>query len=245
MRGKKPWCSMPSSGCSGGSPAACSSSCPGIRNGFRRRRAARRRRGSIRSCAPGAPRTAPAPMCSSATPWAELPLFYAAADVAFVGGTLVEGGGHNMLEPAALGAAGAVRTARVQLRRDQPPPRRGGRAQTVGDAASLGEAVIDYLNDADLRHATGARGRAFVEANRRCRRPRGRADRGAPGGARARAAGRPRPRRLAAQRHHRDVHRGPEFRADRQHLVIFDDSNASNGVSSPTRSSRSRCRRAA
>ena len=33
----------------------------------------------------------------------ELPLFYAAADVAFVGGTLVERGGHNMLEPAALG----------------------------------------------------------------------------------------------------------------------------------------------
>ncbi len=33
----------------------------------------------------------------------ELMLFYAAADVAFVGGTLVERGGHNFLEPAALG----------------------------------------------------------------------------------------------------------------------------------------------
>ena len=32
----------------------------------------------------------------------ELPLFYAAADVAFVGGSLVPTGGHNMLEPAAL-----------------------------------------------------------------------------------------------------------------------------------------------
>ena len=33
----------------------------------------------------------------------ELPLFYAASDVAFVGGSLVHTGGHNMLEPAALG----------------------------------------------------------------------------------------------------------------------------------------------
>lgn len=35
----------------------------------------------------------------------ELPLFYAACDVAFVGGSLVPHGGHNLLEPAALGRA--------------------------------------------------------------------------------------------------------------------------------------------
>lgn len=35
----------------------------------------------------------------------ELPLFYAASDVAFVGGSLVPHGGHNVLEPAALGRA--------------------------------------------------------------------------------------------------------------------------------------------
>jgi 3-deoxy-D-manno-octulosonic-acid transferase len=33
----------------------------------------------------------------------EVPLFYAASDIAFVGGTLVPVGGHNLLEPAALG----------------------------------------------------------------------------------------------------------------------------------------------
>lgn len=33
----------------------------------------------------------------------ELPLFYAASDIAFVGGSLVPIGGHNCLEPAALG----------------------------------------------------------------------------------------------------------------------------------------------
>lgn len=35
----------------------------------------------------------------------ELPLFYAACDVAFVGGSLIPRGGHNLLEPAALGRA--------------------------------------------------------------------------------------------------------------------------------------------
>ncbi|PCJ31442.1 MAG: 3-deoxy-D-manno-octulosonic acid transferase [Gammaproteobacteria bacterium] len=35
----------------------------------------------------------------------DLPLFYAACDVAFVGGSLVPHGGHNLLEPAALGRA--------------------------------------------------------------------------------------------------------------------------------------------
>lgn len=35
----------------------------------------------------------------------ELLLFYAASDVAFVGGSLVEHGGHNILEPTALGRA--------------------------------------------------------------------------------------------------------------------------------------------
>ena len=33
----------------------------------------------------------------------ELPLFYACADAAFVGGSLTPVGGHNVLEPAALG----------------------------------------------------------------------------------------------------------------------------------------------
>ena len=35
----------------------------------------------------------------------ELPLFYAVCDIAFVGGSLIPHGGHNLLEPAALGRA--------------------------------------------------------------------------------------------------------------------------------------------
>ena len=96
----------------------------------------------------------------------ELPLFYAAADVAFVGGTLVERGGHNMLEPAALGlpvlyGPHVFNFAEIARRLIE-----AGGAETVGDSASLGRAVIRHLTDADLRHTTGAKGRAFVESNR-------------------------------------------------------------------------------
>jgi len=96
----------------------------------------------------------------------ELPLFYAAADVAFVGGTLVERGGHNMLEPAALGlpvlfGPHVFNFAEISRRLIE-----AGGARTVGDAASLGQAVVDYLCDSDLRHTIGSKGRTFVEGNR-------------------------------------------------------------------------------
>ena len=96
----------------------------------------------------------------------ELPLFYAAADVAFVGGTLVEGGGHNMLEPAALGLPVLFGPHVFNFAEISRRLLDAGGARTVSDSASLGRAVIDYLRDADLRHTTGANGRAFVEGNR-------------------------------------------------------------------------------
>ena len=99
----------------------------------------------------------------------ELPLFYAAADVAFVGGTLVAGGGHNMLEPAALGlpvlfGPHVFNFADISRRLVE-----AGGAEIVRDSESLGRAVTAYLTDAELRYATGSKGRAFVERNRGAR----------------------------------------------------------------------------
>ena len=96
----------------------------------------------------------------------ELPLFYAAADVAFVGGTLVERGGHNMLEPAALGLPVLFGPHVFNFAEISRRLLEAGGARAVGDSASLGRAVVDYLRDAELRHTTGAKGRAFVENNR-------------------------------------------------------------------------------
>ena len=96
----------------------------------------------------------------------ELLDFYAAADVAFVGGSLVPVGGHNLLEPAALGVPiltgphnfNSAEVARLLLAR--------GAVEVVQDAPQLAARVTALLRDADERARIGAAGRACVESNR-------------------------------------------------------------------------------
>lgn len=96
----------------------------------------------------------------------ELGRFYAATDVAFVGGSLVAIGGHNVLEPAVLGIPVlfgpqvfhfADITRRLQSAHG---------ARQIQDAAELAWQVEHLLhNDAD-RQQLGQAGQAFVAANR-------------------------------------------------------------------------------
>ncbi|HEV2440954.1 MAG TPA: lipid IV(A) 3-deoxy-D-manno-octulosonic acid transferase [Steroidobacteraceae bacterium] len=96
----------------------------------------------------------------------ELIYFYAAADVAFVGGSLVPIGGHNLLEPAALGLpvltgpnnSNGEDVARLLLD--------CGAAQIVRNDAELGSQVAALLSDQALRAEMGNRGRAAVDRNR-------------------------------------------------------------------------------
>ena len=96
----------------------------------------------------------------------ELLDFYAAADLAFVGGSLVPVGGHNLLEPAALGIpvltgpynTNSEETARLLIAQ--------GAAEVVRDAAELAERVSALLADPVARSAIGAAGRASVDSNR-------------------------------------------------------------------------------
>jgi 3-deoxy-D-manno-octulosonic-acid transferase len=96
----------------------------------------------------------------------ELLDFYAAADVAFVGGSLVPIGGHNLLEPAALGLpiltgpynSNSEEIARLLIAR--------GAAEVVSDAAQLAARLSALLADAGERERMGAAGRAAVDANR-------------------------------------------------------------------------------
>lgn len=96
----------------------------------------------------------------------ELLMFYAAADVAFVGGSLVPIGGHNLLEPAALSRpvlAGPnndnARDIAALLFSQQA-------ALQVGNANELSVALIELAGDAQRRHEMGARGARIVSANR-------------------------------------------------------------------------------
>lgn len=96
----------------------------------------------------------------------ELPLFYAASDVAFVGGSLVPTGGHNMLEPAALGLPVLFGPHVFNFSDISRMLLEVGAAWQVADARALGERVLALLEDANLRHNVGDCGRQFVERNR-------------------------------------------------------------------------------
>jgi 3-deoxy-D-manno-octulosonic-acid transferase len=96
----------------------------------------------------------------------ELAALYASADVAFVGGSLVPIGGHNLLEPAAVGVpvlTGPYHTngkdiARLMLRQ--------GAARQVNDARELAAAMALLLADAEERRRIGTIGRHIIESNR-------------------------------------------------------------------------------
>jgi 3-deoxy-D-manno-octulosonic-acid transferase len=96
----------------------------------------------------------------------ELVSLYASADAAFVGGSLVPIGGHNLLEPAALGLPvltgphhfNGKDIARLML--DQ------GAALQVGNAQELSAALARLFADPQERRRVGALGRLIVESNR-------------------------------------------------------------------------------
>ena len=96
----------------------------------------------------------------------ELRLFYAAADVAFVGGSLVPVGGHNLVEPAALGlpviTGPHVQNCRSVCRMFQ----RAGVCQEVNDAEAMADAILTHLNVPQDRRILGTRARLLVEENR-------------------------------------------------------------------------------
>ena len=96
----------------------------------------------------------------------ELLAFYAAADVAFVGGTLVPIGGHNLLEPAALGLpvlAGPNNFNSADIARLLEEC---GAVRIVHDPVEVANAVGELLANPTARTAMGARGRKAVEDNR-------------------------------------------------------------------------------
>ncbi len=96
----------------------------------------------------------------------ELPLFYAAADVAFVGGSLVKHGGHNLLEPAAVGVPMLAGPHVFNFTDISRLLIEAGACEPVQDLAGLELAAERWLLDPDLRRAAGERARQVVEKNR-------------------------------------------------------------------------------
>lgn len=96
----------------------------------------------------------------------ELLRYYAASDVAFVGGSLVPIGGHNVLEPAALSVPVVVGPNTFNFEAITASLVDDGGAVQVADADALGAAIVRQLSDEAARRRMGAQARAVFERER-------------------------------------------------------------------------------
>ncbi len=96
----------------------------------------------------------------------ELTLFYAASDIAFVGGSLVPVGGHNVLEPCALGLPVVFGPHMFNFEEIGERTLEHDAGIRVADQGELTAAVDRYLADPNLRFTAGEAGKAFVAENR-------------------------------------------------------------------------------
>jgi 3-deoxy-D-manno-octulosonic-acid transferase len=96
----------------------------------------------------------------------ELMAFYAAGDIAFVGGSLQEIGGHNVLEPAALGVPVLVGPHTFNFQESTALLVEAGAAQRVADAAALAAAVDKAFRAPAAAQARGAAGRVRIAGER-------------------------------------------------------------------------------
>ena len=95
----------------------------------------------------------------------ELMQFYACADVAFVGGSLIAGGGHNYLEPAALGLPVLSGPHRFNFAEIIELLEQAGALVEVADAMAMAERVKGWLTDRPAARQAGEAGQAVVKAN--------------------------------------------------------------------------------
>lgn len=96
----------------------------------------------------------------------ELMDFYACADVAFVGGSLQDIGGHNLLEPAVVGTVAVTgphlhNFADIARQLDA-----AGALRICRDAGEVGDAIESLLREPETRSAMAAAGLALVEQGR-------------------------------------------------------------------------------
>ena len=96
----------------------------------------------------------------------QLKEIYSLAGAAFVGGSLVPRGGHNVLEPAAAGVPVLYGPHTDSVREPADALERAGGAVRVGSARELGEAVHSILSDTDRAERLVAQARTVLDTNR-------------------------------------------------------------------------------
>lgn len=95
----------------------------------------------------------------------EMMEYFACADIAFVGGSLVDTGCHNVLEPAALGLPVTIGPSRFNFAAICELLENAGALRSAADSGELGEIWNELLADQDSRRRMGDAGKAVVAAN--------------------------------------------------------------------------------
>lgn len=96
----------------------------------------------------------------------ELFAYYAAADVAFVGGSLLDFGSQNLIEPASIGLPVLIGPSTYNFAEAASLALAAGAARQVADAQSLVSAALALLQDADARQQMREAGLAFTAQHR-------------------------------------------------------------------------------
>lgn len=96
----------------------------------------------------------------------ELLLLFGAADLAFVGGSLVPVGGHNLMEPAAWGLPILTGPHLFNFAEASGLLRDAGAMIVVGDQEELGEKVAELAATETVRQEMGKQALAVANANR-------------------------------------------------------------------------------
>ena len=96
----------------------------------------------------------------------EMFMYFSMADIAFVGGSLVPIGGHNVLEPAALGLPVLFGPQMHNFIPARDLLLEVGAAEQVANDAKLAYAVLELMRDPARARAMGQQGQKAVAANR-------------------------------------------------------------------------------
>ena len=95
----------------------------------------------------------------------ELARYYACADLAFVGGSLVDTGCQNVLEPAAQGLPIITGPSQFNFKTICEQLEAAGALITVADSSGLAETAIELFNDEQRSKAMGKAGKELVAGN--------------------------------------------------------------------------------
>jgi len=123
-------------------------------------------KGGMRFARRSAPTAAASPQVLLGDSMGEMFMYFAAADVAFVGGSLVGVGGHNVLEPAALGLPVLFGPHMFNFLPARELLLQSKAGTEIADSRTLAGALLELFAAPRRAQEMGLAGRRAVEANR-------------------------------------------------------------------------------